>query len=133
MLLNEANTVKQSFYPATFQINGEAKFTIPFSRISQEVDPYSYTPLVQRLNGYHVTVKASVTESLNNLTRNASSTTQFYQQPYRVSFISSQSPTFFKPGLPYKAFVSNYHVTLNFGKRQLTCLTKHSCVDPNGK
>ena len=87
------------------QINGDAKFTIPFNRISEEVDPNSYTPLVQKLDGYHVTVKASVTESLNNLTRNASSSTQFYQQPYKVNFISSQSPTFFKPGLPYKAFV----------------------------
>ena len=89
-----------------FQINGEAKFTVPFNRISEEVDPYSYTPLVQKLNGYHVTVKASVTESLNNLTRNATSSTQFYEQPYRVNFVSSRSPSYFKPGLPYKAFVS---------------------------
>ncbi|KAL4237869.1 hypothetical protein ACF0H5_002579 [Mactra antiquata] len=56
---------------ASFDIDGEAKFTIPFSRITNEVDPYSFQPLVDKLAGYHLTIKASVTESLNNITRNA--------------------------------------------------------------
>ncbi|KAL4237648.1 hypothetical protein ACF0H5_002362 [Mactra antiquata] len=91
---------------ASFDIDGEAKFTIPFSRITNEVDPYSFQPLVEKLKGYHLTIKASVTESLNNITRNATQQVIFYNQPYRLSFDQSASMPYFKPGLPFIGFVS---------------------------
>ncbi|XP_045170199.2 CD109 antigen-like [Mercenaria mercenaria] len=92
---------------AAFDINGEAKFTVPFSRITNEVDPNSYQPLVEKLAGYHLQIKASVTESINNITRNASAQVLFYKEPYKIGFDHSSSMSFFKPGLPYIG-----HVTL---------------------
>ncbi|XP_053374577.1 CD109 antigen-like isoform X2 [Mercenaria mercenaria] len=92
---------------AAFDINGEAKFTVPFSRITNEVDPNSYQPLVEKLAGYHLQIKASVTESINNITRNASAQVVFYKEPYTIKFDHSSSMSFFKPGLPYIG-----HVTL---------------------
>ncbi|KAL4237870.1 hypothetical protein ACF0H5_002580 [Mactra antiquata] len=91
---------------ASFDINGEAKFTVPFSRITNEVDPYSFQPLVEKLAGYHLTIKASVTESLNNITRNATQQVIFYNQPYKLSFDRSASMPYFKPGLPFIGYVS---------------------------
>ncbi|XP_060578353.1 CD109 antigen-like isoform X2 [Ruditapes philippinarum] len=91
---------------AAFDINGEAKFTVPFSRITNEVDPNSFQPLVEKLAGYHLLIKASVTESINNITRNASSQVVFYQEPYKINFDHSSSMSFFKPGLPYVGHVS---------------------------
>ncbi|XP_053374571.1 CD109 antigen-like isoform X1 [Mercenaria mercenaria] len=86
---------------AAFDINGEAKFTVPFSRITNEVDPYSFQPLAEKLAGYHLQIKASVTESINNITRNASAQVLFYKEPYKMRFDHSSSMSFFKPGLPY--------------------------------
>jgi len=53
------------------QINGDGKFTIPFDQLLNEVDPYTYQPLVEKLAGYRLIVTVSVTESLNNITRQA--------------------------------------------------------------
>ncbi|XP_060573011.1 CD109 antigen-like isoform X2 [Ruditapes philippinarum] len=86
---------------AAFDINGEAKFTVPFSRITNEVDPYTFQPFVEKLAGYHLLIKASVTESINNITKNATSQVVFYQEPYKMNFDHSSSMSFFKPGLPY--------------------------------
>jgi len=55
------------------QINGDGKFTIPFDQLLNEVDPNTYQPLVEKLAGYRLIVTVSVTESLNNITREASS------------------------------------------------------------
>ncbi|XP_060607320.1 CD109 antigen-like isoform X2 [Ruditapes philippinarum] len=90
----------------TFNINGEAKFTVPFSRIRDEADPNTYEPLVQKLANYHLTIKASVTESINNITRNATAQVKFYKVPFRLSFDTAPSMMFFKPGLTYHGRVS---------------------------
>ncbi|XP_052246732.1 CD109 antigen-like [Dreissena polymorpha] len=87
-------------------INGDAKFTIPFDQLLNEVDPNTYMPLVEKLAGYMLTVTVSVTESLNNITRNATEQVKFYKEPFRVSFDRVTSPTFFKPGLPYIGHIS---------------------------
>ncbi|XP_053387210.1 CD109 antigen-like [Mercenaria mercenaria] len=91
---------------SAFDINGEAKFTVPFSRIADELDPNTYEPLAEKLAGHHLQIKASVTESINNITRNATAQVLFYKEPYKVSFDTSSSMPFFKPGLIYKGQVS---------------------------
>ncbi|KAL3876288.1 hypothetical protein ACJMK2_034153 [Sinanodonta woodiana] len=88
----------------TFDINGEAQFTVPLERVQNEVDPNSFVPLVKQLAGYHVSIVATVTESLNNLSRNGTASVQFYSEPYSMSF-SSGSLRNFKPGLPYEAYL----------------------------
>ncbi|KAH3716732.1 hypothetical protein DPMN_059461 [Dreissena polymorpha] len=90
----------------SLDINGDAKFNIPFDKILHEVDPSTYEPLVTKLAGYYLVVKVSVTESLNNITRNATAMVQFYSEPYKLQFSRGTSPTFFKPGLPYIGHVS---------------------------
>ncbi|WAQ93982.1 CD109-like protein, partial [Mya arenaria] len=83
------------------KLNGNAKFTIPFDQLLNEVDPYSYQPLVEKLAGYQLIIRVKVTESLNNVTREATGSVLFYKEPFTVSFARDSSPTFFKPGLPY--------------------------------
>ncbi|WAQ93985.1 CD109-like protein, partial [Mya arenaria] len=85
----------------SLDLNGNAKFTIPFDQLLNEVDPYSYQPLVEKLAGYQLIIRVKVTESLNNVTREATGSVLFYKEPFRVSFARDSSPTFFKPGLPY--------------------------------
>lgn len=72
------------------QINGDAKFNIPFDQILHEVDPSTYEPLVTKLAGFSLYVRVSVTESLNNITRNAtavvSTTPLFYARAYNSTF-----------------------------------------------
>ncbi|XP_052800199.1 CD109 antigen-like isoform X1 [Mya arenaria] len=85
----------------SLDLNGNAKFTIPFDQLLNEVDPYSYQPLVEKLAGYQLIIRVKVTESLNNVTREATGSVLFYKEPFTVSFARDSSPTFFKPGLPY--------------------------------
>lgn len=91
---------------SAFDIHGEAKFTVPFSRITNAVDPSTYEPFTEKLAGYNLQIKATVTESINNITRNASAEVKFYTEPYRLSFDTASSMPFFKPGLPYIGYIS---------------------------
>ena len=86
------------------QIDGEAEVIIPLDRIANEVNPHTHIPLLKGLNGYHLKVNVMVTESINNLTRNDSGATVFYEKPYIVKFAST-NPSYFKAGLNYKAQV----------------------------
>ena len=78
-----------------------------------EVDPNSYVPLLEKLAGHHLIITASVTEGLNNLTRNTTGRVRFYSEPYSVEFDRAESPSYFKPGLPYTAHVSIFNL-VNF-------------------
>ncbi|WAQ93996.1 CD109-like protein, partial [Mya arenaria] len=108
------------------KLNGNAKFTIPFDQLLNEVDPYSYQPLVEKLAGYQLIIRVKVTESLNNVTREATGSVLFYKEPFTVSFARDSSPTFFKPGLPYVGHVEYKGLTDTYD------MTKPSWLIENG-
>jgi len=79
-----------------FQIDGEASFSVPLQHIKDQQSS---------LSGYSLLVEANVTESLNKITLNGSSTVEIYENAVKLDFLSS-NPETFKPGLDYIAYVS---------------------------
>ncbi|KAL5012797.1 hypothetical protein ScPMuIL_011348 [Solemya velum] len=82
----------------TVDVDGSTSFTIPLTRL-QDLEPYSYRPVAESLNDYQLTVDISVTETINNITVNASDSTTFYTQALKLEFLSTNDRKF-KPGLP---------------------------------
>ncbi|XP_033743834.1 CD109 antigen-like [Pecten maximus] len=80
----------------TMDINGEAKFTVPISGLT---DQHYYT----YLNSHKVIVEANVTESLTQITLDGSSEMPFYTHAEKIEILPS-NPTTFKPGLQYIAY-----------------------------
>ncbi|KAL5012796.1 hypothetical protein ScPMuIL_011347 [Solemya velum] len=85
----------------TIDIDGSTQFTLPLARL-QELQPYTYRPLAESLNNYELTIDVNVTETMNNMTVNASDSTTFYTEPMKFEFLPSNDRKF-KPGLPYRA------------------------------
>ncbi|KAL5011374.1 hypothetical protein ScPMuIL_009925 [Solemya velum] len=82
----------------TIDVDGSTPFTIPLTRL-QDLEPYSYRPVAESLNNHELTLDISVTETLNNITVNASDSTLFYTHPIHLQFPSTNDRKF-KPGLP---------------------------------
>ncbi|XP_067663567.1 CD109 antigen-like [Haliotis asinina] len=79
----------------TFEIDGSARFSVSIGEIKK---------LQSYLNTQTVTVLAEVKEDLTGKTLNGTSSVVYYTDPYKVVFLDS-SPSNFKPGLPYTAYV----------------------------
>ncbi|XP_046369858.2 CD109 antigen-like [Haliotis rufescens] len=79
----------------TFPIDGSARFSVSMGEIKK---------LQSYLNQQTVTVLAEVKEDLTGKTLNGSSNVVYYTDPYKITFLNS-SPSNFKPGLPYRAYV----------------------------
>ncbi|XP_046369856.2 CD109 antigen-like [Haliotis rufescens] len=79
----------------TFPIDGSARFSVSMGEIKK---------LQSYLNQQTVTVLAEVKEDLTGKTLNGSSNVVYYTDPYKIIFLDS-SPSNFKPGLPYRAYV----------------------------
>ncbi|XP_033743827.1 CD109 antigen-like isoform X3 [Pecten maximus] len=107
----------------TMDINGEAKFTLPMSGLTDQ-HYHNY------LNSHKVIVEANVTESLTQVTLNGSSEMSFYTHAEKIELLPS-NPTTFKPGLQYIAYAKvvqqdDTPLTASSGR-----LTVHTCVTAN--
>ncbi|XP_012946903.1 CD109 antigen [Aplysia californica] len=78
-----------------FEIDGEAKFRVPTSDIQRAVSLY---------NGVDVRVTALVKEAATGVRLNGSSVIKYHSNEFKIEFLEN-TPSVFKPGLPYKAFL----------------------------
>ncbi|XP_059152580.1 CD109 antigen-like isoform X3 [Physella acuta] len=79
----------------TFEIDGEASFTMPKEDIQRAVGIY---------NGAEVMVTAFVKETTTGVRLNGSSVIKFYDNKYELKFLDT-TPSVFKAGLLYTAFI----------------------------
>ncbi|XP_071086862.1 CD109 antigen-like [Haliotis cracherodii] len=79
----------------SFPIDGSARFSVSMVDIKR---------LQYYLVRQTVTVLAVVKEDLTGKTLNGSSTVVYFTEPNKITFLDS-SPNYFKPGLPYRAYV----------------------------
>lgn len=78
----------------SFDIDGEAKFSVPKTDISQVASVYQ---------GSQIKVKAIVKEALTDVRLEGSAVIVFQSTPYKVKILDN-TPNVFKPGLPYSIF-----------------------------
>ncbi|KAK7463205.1 hypothetical protein BaRGS_00038214, partial [Batillaria attramentaria] len=78
----------------SFDIDGEAKFSVPKTDISRVASVYS---------GSQIKVTAFVKEELTDVRLEGSTVVTFRSTPYKVRILDN-TPSVFKPGLPYSVF-----------------------------
>ncbi|XP_012945641.1 CD109 antigen [Aplysia californica] len=78
-----------------FEIDGEAPFSMPTSDIQRAVRIY---------DGTDVKVTAFVKEAATGIQLNSSSIITYHSNKFNIEFLEN-TPSVFKPGLPFKAFV----------------------------
>ncbi|XP_025086890.1 CD109 antigen-like [Pomacea canaliculata] len=82
------------FMQIAFEIDGEAKFSVPRSDISRVTSTY---------DGSTVKVTAIVKETLTDIKLQGSAVVTYRSTPYKVTILDN-TPGVFKPGLPFSVF-----------------------------
>ncbi|XP_033116725.1 CD109 antigen-like [Anneissia japonica] len=77
----------------TMNIDGSKSFSVPMSEFSNLRE------------GHHLTIVATVTESLTGIEQKSIGSTTYYNRTVKVSILDA-SPSTFKPGLMYTAYVA---------------------------